>query len=157
MKTLFKNPVYVFIALGAAFLVFDVSYYALAHLPGTRNLACVEGGYLTAGNVLFSVVFAILLGIFAAGFVRLFRIRTETKKATLMSLSGVGLLVGMLTTFCTVCTIPVISFFGLSVGLGAFTTFNVYFKVFSLASILYALYLLHKQIQGDCACEVEVA
>ncbi len=152
MKSVLKHPVYLLLIFGVSFLMFDLSYWILKNLPGTRNLQCIMGGYLTPFNLVYAAVFSILIGMFVGGFIRLFALKAENGKAKLASLSGLGFILATLTTFCTICTIPVISVFGFSIGLGFFTTYNAVLKVVAMASVLFSLWLLDRQINEACGC-----
>lgn len=144
-----RNPIYLFTMLGTTVLLFDVNYYMMANLPGTRDRMCVIGAYLTPGNILFSVGLSVLTGIMVAAFVALFR-EKRGRLAASSTVSGVGFLLGSLTVFCTFCTIPVISLFGLSLGLSFFTTYNLAFKIISMVFMLGGIYLINKQLADEC-------
>jgi hypothetical protein len=151
--TIFKNlktPKYFLVALGTAFIVFDILFVLMASLPGTQNEMCVMGGNLTAGNIFYSIFFSILVGIVIAGFLALADKNIKTRKMTMGSISGVGAGLGFLTAFCTVCTIPVISFLGLSISLEFFTYNNLFVKIISVCLIAYAIFRLNKQLEGQC-------
>ena len=143
-----KNPAYLMIALGVAFLFFDVSYYVMKTFPGYRDLMCVDAGNFTTENLVFSAIFSLLIGILIVGFIETFKMR----KATLStgSVSGVGMIVGSLTVFCPLCTFPIISV----VGLGTFFTFmsvnDVWFKLLSLVLLIWSLWMVNKQLSGEC-------
>lgn len=154
--TQLKKPVYLLAAIGTAFIVFDINYYFMKNLPGTRDLMCVDGGGYTPENIIFSLVLSVLTGILVAGFMGVFSMKAEEKNIQLTSLSGVGLLLGMLTVFCPLCTLPVVSVFGFS--LWAFFTENeIIFKILSLVLMLIPLYLLNQQLKKECViCEVPI-
>lgn len=152
MRDVLKNPAYKLIALGVVVLVFTVSYYALANLPGEVDLACVQGGYLTPANIAFSLLFSVMMGVFVAGFIELLRIK-KGKHGKLLSLSGIALGFGMLTTFCTICTLSLVIPFAAGI-LALFTTYNLVFKILGLVSLAFALYKLEQQLNENCGCEV---
>lgn len=144
-----KKPIYLFTMLGTTFLFFDINYYMMANLPGTRDYMCVIGAYLTLWNISFSVVLSLLTGLMVAAFVALFREKRGGLAAS-STVSGIGLLLGSFTVFCTFCSIPVISLFGLSLGLSFFTTYNLAFKIISMALMLGGVYLINKQLANEC-------
>ncbi len=144
-----KNPFYSMIALGSSVLFFDLSYYFMANLPGTRNNMCVIGAGLTTLNIAFSVALSILTGIMVASVFALYRKRKSSLIAT-SSLSGVGLIVGSFTVFCAACTIPVFTLFGLSLSLGFFTTYDLPIKIVSMLLMLVSLYLINNQLNDTC-------
>lgn len=154
MNRVLKNPAYMLIATGLAVILFSVSYYALAKLPGTDGFACIEGAYLTGGNIAFSLMFAVMIGLFVVGFMELTSMKTAAARGKLMSLSGFAMVMGVLTTFCTACTVALAlpfaaGFFAL------FTTYNMVFKVLGLLSLAYAMYVLNKQLLNACGCSVK--
>lgn len=138
----------IFVALGVAFLMFDFNYYLMSTLIGSRNNACVVGANLTAANLVFSVIFSIFCGILVAGLVQLYRQRKLAMKGSMVS--GFGLLLGIFTMFCTACTFPIISAFGLGLGVEFFTDYSPGFQVLSLALLGYGLYSLNRQLDGVC-------
>lgn len=158
-----KELKYALVFAGVVFLLFDVSYYLMVNLPGTRNFACVMGANLTPLNIGFSVVMSLLVGLLMTGFVALFSQQYKEKKAAMVSLSaaqagplaGFGLVAGVLSLFCTVCTFPVLLLFGVSVGLEFFTDYHVLVKIISLGLLGAAVFLLNRQLARQCAvCKV---
>ena len=139
---IFKAPKNIFIFLGVSVLVFDVQYYLMANLPGSANLQCIPGGNLTMINVIFSIALSILAGVMIVSLIELAGRRSMKREGA----SWLGLMLGMLTAFCTACTIPVISLFGLSFSLVFFTEYELYFKLASVGLMLWGLYLLNRQL-----------
>jgi len=146
--SLLKNPTYLFIALGFSFFIFDMQYFMMASLPGYENEMCVMGAGLKASNVFFALVISLLGGLLASGFIYIL----QKRKASLqiVSFSGIGIILASMTVFCAACTLPVISLFGLAIGLQAFTSYNIWFKIISLLLMGYALYDIDKQVRGLC-------
>lgn len=140
-----RNPVRLVVALIVAILFFDLNYFLMSRLPGEVDRMCVIGGYLNGVNIGFAVVMSALTGILVAGVLALYKQR-RAKMAATSALSGVGLLVGTFTVFCTTCTIPVFSFWGLSIGLNFFTDFNLEFKILSFILMVVGIYLLNQQL-----------
>lgn len=126
----------------------------MATLPGEKDFACVEGAALTAGNIIFALFMSLLSGIIIASLVSLhYKKHATTKEVELGTLSGIGAIFGMLTVFCTFCSFPIISLFGLSFAVSLFTDYNLLFKGISLALLLGSLYLIHRQLEGNCGCD----
>ncbi len=147
------NPSRALVALGSAVLFFDLSYYAMAYLPGEKNLMCVIGAGLTTVNMIFSLILSLMFGIVVSGVVSLYKQRKVGLAAS--SASGIGFVVGAFTVFCTACTIPVFTVLGAAVSLSFFTTYELYFKIVSMILMLYGLYLLNKQLKEECqVCKV---
>ncbi len=141
------------VGVGTAGLMFAAYYYLMAKLLGTGpdHNVCLVGGNLTAGNLLFGAAFSVMTALMLFGMYRLYQRRAFGAKGAAGG-SGMGLGVGLsfLTVFCTVCTIPVVSVFGLSVGLGAFTTYNILFKTLSLSMMGFALWMVDRQLKETC-------
>lgn len=144
-----RKPTSVIVMLGFAFLLFDVQYLMMSQLPGSRNEMCVMGAGLNASNISFAILMSLMGGLFVVGFYETLKSRNTSFKA--LSLSGAGALLGSMTVFCAACTIPVISLFGVAFGFGAFTTYNLWFKIISLVLISYGLYQIDKQLKGNCS------
>jgi len=137
-------------ALGA--LIFNGYYWVMKRLPSVGDVpACTIGGAVTPENLFFSGVLSILTALMIAGFIRLYSLRKTVKKKGLTgSIASLGFIVGFFTVFCALCTIPVISFFGLAIGLGFFTTYNLFFKILSIVLMLISLALLDSQLSNAC-------
>ena len=146
--TLLTNPTAAISALGFAFLFFDLQYLIMSRLPGSYNEMCVMGAGLNFTNISFASVTSVLFGLFVIGIYHV--LKTSRPDLKILSLSGLGALVGSLTVFCVSCTITTLSIFGLAIGLGFLTTYNIFFKIFSLLLMGYGLYKLDQQIMGEC-------
>jgi len=145
-----KQLKYFFIFVGVAALMFDISYYVMSTLPGSRDSMCVVGANITPLNIGFTAIMSLLIGILMVGFIALFAQNYAKNKAGLTSLSGMGMLVGTMSVICTACTLPVISLFGFSIWLDFFTDYEVLFKVLSFGMIAASLYLLNQQLKNEC-------
>ena len=153
MKKVINNlavPSYLMIFIGAAFLFFDFQYYLMAKLPGTRNEMCVQGANFTPVNMIFSILLSLLVGLICANMIALFSKRASERKAALSSLSGIGVGVGVVTLFCPICSLPVISLFGLTLGFDFINDFNVWIKLISVFVLLFSLYEIDKQLRDEC-------
>ncbi|PIR55220.1 hypothetical protein COU74_02345 [Candidatus Peregrinibacteria bacterium CG10_big_fil_rev_8_21_14_0_10_36_19] len=142
--SLLKKTSYLFVALGVTFLMFDLAYYVMTTLPGSRNEMCVIGAGFTTLNIVFSVVMSFLSALLTVGILEV----GMSKRS--VSTSGLGVLLGSLTVFCTACTLPVISLFGFSLSLLFFTTYADILKVVSMVLIFIALYIVNGQVQNKC-------
>lgn len=149
LSDIFKIPTALFLFIGISVIFFDLQYWIMSKLPGTINEMCVMGAGLSVSNLLFSGMTSLLMGVLGAGLWLLFSARSFSIPA--ISSSGIGALLGMVTLFCPVCTFPLISIFGISIGLHFFTTFNTFFKAFSLLLITVGLYELNRQLKKDCS------
>jgi hypothetical protein len=139
--------------LGVAFIVFDLQYFLMASLPGTRNNMCVDGGNLTPINIIFSIFLSLLVGLMIVNLIALFLMQASKNKAALTSATGVGMGLGALTLFCPICALPVISVFGLSIGLEFINDFNLWLKLLSIAMIIVSLIMVNGRLDKDCkAC-----
>lgn len=143
-----SRPNYIFTMIGASFLFFDLNYYVMATLPGTRDLMCVIGAGLNFWNIVFTIILSLLFGIMLAGAIELYK--KKKSRIVIGSLSGVGLFLGTMTLFCTACTIPVFTVFGAAISLSFFTTYQIVFKALSILAMLWGLNLLNKQLNNEC-------
>lgn len=156
LLSIHQKPLHYFYTFALAALIFDGYFLIMKKLPGVGAVpACTVGGSLTLGNIVFSVLLSILTAIMIAGLIKLYKMRSQRKNAKInSSLAGFGFIIGFFTVFCALCTIPVISLFGVAIGLGFFTTYNLLFKVISLAFMGLSLYLLNRQLSSACSCNV---
>jgi hypothetical protein len=145
-----KEARYLLVFIGSAFLLFDFSYYLMSTLPGSKDYMCVEGANLTPENIIFSIILSLMVGVMAAGLINLFTIQTAKSKAKLTSIGGIGLGIGSLTMFCSVCTLPILSLFGLSVVFELFLEYSLIFRTISFLMLGTALFLLNKQLLEGC-------
>lgn len=146
-----RKPTYLLTFLGSAFLIFDASYYIMTKLPGSRDFMCVEGANFTPLNIAFSVVLSLLTGLMIAGLIALFKSESAKRKGALTSVSGVGFGLGSFTIFCPLCTLPILSMFGLSVFFELFVEYDLIFKAFSFVLMSTSLYILNKQLNNECS------
>ncbi len=144
------KPKYSLIAMGAAFPLFSFQYYLMANLPGVKNLACTPGANLTFINISFAVIISFLIGVMISSILILFENKRRGRAVLLSSSSGVASVIGLLTAFCTICSLPVISILGLSLSLELFTTYNLVFKLLSLGMLLFGIYLVNRNLVFDC-------
>ncbi len=144
-----KDPFYGLVALGSAFIFFDLNYFFMRYMPGHKDLQCLVGANFTTENLIFSIIYSVMAGILISAVVAAARMRTR-KAVGAGGLTGAGMFLGAMTVFCPACTIPVVSVFGFSFGLSAFTDFSWQFKVVSIALLLVAFWILNKQLNDDC-------
>jgi len=141
-----KEPLPLGIFLFGTMGLFSANYYLMATLPGSRNGMCLLGANLTSFNITFAALLSAMIALLVAGLVSLYRVKRSRQKLAIGSFSGAGAAVGVLTTFCTFCTIPVISFFGLGISFAVFTYYAIYFKLGSLFLLGVSMWLLNKQL-----------
>lgn len=145
-----KKPTYLLVALGSAFILFDISVYFMLNLVGTDGYSCIPGGNFTIGNIVFSGIISIMTGIIIAGLIALIKQKQTENQIALSSLSGLALIIGTLTIFCGVCTLPILSAFGLATIIHLFVDFNIYFKLASIILLAFSLYQINRQLSRNC-------
>lgn len=145
-----KSLKHLLIFMGSALVMFDVNYYLMATLPGSRNEMCVLGVNLNPENIVFSIVLSLMTGILIAGLFGMLAKRSAQKKVAMTSISGVALGIGALTVFCPICALPVVSVAGLSVVFQLFNDYNIWFKFASLLIMVCALFLINRQLVDEC-------
>ena len=132
--------------LGFAFLFFYAQYLIMSRMVGYRDEMCVLGAGLTLPNILFAILISLMAGLLAVGFYETIRRRQASYKS--VSVSGLGALVGTLTVFCPICSIPILSAFGVALGLTV--KYNIWLKLVSVALMLFGMYQIDKQLKGTC-------
>lgn len=145
-----KKPTYLLTALGLAFILFDINYFFMATLPGSRDEMCVMNINLTPGNVVFSIVLSLLTGLVLTGIMALLVMRSTQRKGSMAAVSGLGVGIGALTVFCPVCAVPVFTIGGASVIFELFNHYGIAFKLLSVALLLGSLWYLNKKLDPDC-------
>jgi hypothetical protein len=148
---LIKRPTYFFVALATTILLFDVQFYMLKILPGNINQSCYPGAYFTSFNIFFAFIISALIALNLIGFIHLIHSKVTNQLAVTGPLSLIGFIFAAMTSFCTLCVIPVISLFGISISLTFFTDYIELFKLLSLTALIISTYLLNKQIQKNCS------
>lgn len=129
---------------------FAVQYHLMATMAGHRNEQCVVGAGLHAGNIAFGLLISLLAGMVGGGVWLVARQRFLSSGIPTVSLSGLGMFFGILTGFCTLCALPVLSLFGISFGLGFVSDHLIAVRLLSVALLLSALYRLDGQLRGQC-------
>ncbi len=147
---LLKDSKLLLVFLGVSGVMLYINYYAMTKLPSTDGFQCLMGGNFTPGNIIFSILISISAGLLSAGLVAIYKQKKAMHSMKIGSASTVGLVMGMLTTFCTLCIIPTISLFGIGIGIGFISEYELYFKAASLLLIGTGIYLLNQQLKGAC-------
>jgi len=145
-----RDPLNSSIFLATSLIFFSLSYLVMATLPGEHDNMCVIGGALTLKNIAFAVILSLAIGLMLAGFTEMIRTRSLKNKLAITSLSGSAFVLGLFTLFCALCTLPLISFFGVSISLWFFTEYVFLFQIVSLIFMSFALYLMEYQLKGVC-------
>jgi hypothetical protein len=183
MLNLLKSPTYLITAFGITLILFDIQFYLLKNLPGHINLACTPGAYFTTPNLLFAAAISIFTALNVIGMIEIVRMKTKkyvrvnapcpanslgtsgmdtyiSKKFVFRStfsasLSGIGIILATLTSFCTICVLPVISLFGIGISLALFSTHLVWFKSLAVIFLAAGLYFTNNQLNNSCNFCVE--
>lgn len=135
-------------------VLFLINYHLMATMPGDFNNSCMLGAALTPKNIIFSLVLSFISAALFINIGQLIKKEQNKHNVKIASLSGLGLITGTLTIFCTFCALPVISLLGVSLT-SLFTTYNTAFQLISLALLIISGYFLNKQLKGECQlCKV---
>lgn len=145
-----KDVRYLMAFIGFAFISFDVSYFMMSVLPGSRDSMCMMGANLTPGNIAFSALLSLFTGVLFAGFINVFAGKLAKRKAMLSSLTGVGFMAGTMSVICPACTLPVISLFGITIWTDFISDHDLLLKAVSMALMAVSLYLLNGQMKDTC-------
>lgn len=130
-------------------LLFYINYYLMANLVGERDLMCVMGAGLTPFNLFFAFIMSVMAGFLVVGVVQNSKNRA-TSQVKVGSTSFLGLGLGTLTSFCTLCSLPALTLFGSSVSLGFFTDYEIYFKILSMLLLGLGLHFVNKELKEGC-------
>jgi hypothetical protein len=140
----------ILIGLVVSLAAFAFQYHLMATLPGAMNQQCVIGAGLNATNMAFAILISVLAGLVVGGLWLVARNRFMASGIQALSLSGIGMVFGILTGFCTLCALPALSLFGISLSLGFVTDHAIIVRLVSTALLLLALYRVNSQIRGQC-------
>lgn len=147
-----KQPSYVFLWLGLSVLAFDGFFILMKELPGEANNMCLPGANLTTFNIIFAIVFSLLVMLLLVGTVYFIRTGSQKKSSLFLGTSFLGAFLGFFTLFCSFCVLPLAGILGFSLVLSFFTANSIIFKVLSLILLLYGLWLLNKKLSISCDC-----
>lgn len=145
-----RTPFNLGLFIGVSAIFFALNYYALANLPSSNGFMCTLGGNLTPMNILFSLTISMMAGLVVSGLAEQIHQKKAKQSVQIGSTSTAGLALGTLTSFCTLCSLSVISLFGIG-GFLAFVSENQFlFRVLSLAILGISAYLLNRQLKNSC-------
>ncbi len=147
---LLKQKRYAAIALVVFSSFFYGNYYLMANMIGNEGFMCKMGAGLTPFNIFFSLVISAMAGLVVVGFLENQKQRSSASKLKAGSASALGLGLGTLTSFCTLCSLPALSLFGLSIPLAFFTDYELYFKLASFVLLLGGFYLVNRELRRGC-------
>ena len=148
--TAFKNPANLAIFAGFWFLFFSINYWVMKNLPGTDGYQCLPNS-LNTENITFAIIISLIMGIFVVGMKELFSAKNSAQeKISSASIFSIGGIVSLFTVFCPVCTIGVVSIFGLSFGLNFIVENEFSLKIASILLLLFGLYWINGQLKDDC-------
>lgn len=146
-----KKPFNLVLFTVVGLLFFGVNYYALANLPSGNGFMCTVGGNLTPSNILFSVILSIMAGLVVSGLWEQVQEKKTNNSVRIGSTSTIGLGLGTITSFCTLCSLPVISLFGVGSILAFISEYQLHFKLLSIAILGTGVYLLNSQLRKNCS------
>ena len=135
---------------GFSLLFFGLNYLVMKNLPGTDGYQCLPDS-LNIENIVFSIMISFIMGIFIVGMKELFSAKKYAmQNVSTVSLFSVGGILSLFTIFCPVCTIGVVSIFGLSFGLNFFVDYEEWVRVVSILLLVFGLYWINGQLKDDC-------
>jgi hypothetical protein len=149
----FKNPANLAIFAGFSLLFFSINYWVMKNLPGTDGYQCLPDS-LTRENIIFAVIISLIMGAFIVGMKELFSAKkSATQKVSSASIFSIGGIVSLFTIFCPVCTIGVVSIFGISFGLNFFVENEFSIKIATILLLIFGLYWINGQLKPE-ECEI---
>jgi len=153
--SLLKNPRYILVASMVFGSFFYLNYYLMANMIGEQDFMCVMGGGLTPFNITFALIISAIASLVVVGFLENQKNRSSKSSLKMGSASAVGLTLGTLTSFCTLCSLPVLTLFGLSIPITFLTDYELYFKFASFFLLIGGLYLVNRELKKGCTRCVE--
>jgi len=148
-----KNPANLAIFVGFSLIFFAINFWIMLNLPGTDGYRCLPNS-LTRENLIFAGITTLIMGIFVVGMKELFLAKkSATKKFSGVSIFSIGGIVSLFTIFCPVCTIGVVSIFGLSFGLNFFVDYGNWIKIGTILLLIFGLYWINSQLRPK-ECEI---
>lgn len=147
----FKNPANVVIFAGFSLLFFMLNYWVMKNLPGTDGYQCLPNS-LNAENIIFAGIMSLVMGIFVVGLRELWKShKSAAKNVSTFSVFSIGGILSFFTIFCPICTIGVVSIFGISFGLSFFVDFEFHIKIAIILFLAFGLYWINSQLKPeDC-------
>ena len=142
----YLKPRNIAISFAVFLFIFGLSIWMLKSLPGTSDLACVMGAYLTTGNIFINLFLSSFIALTVVNVIEISK--NNTRYVPKSGLVGSALV--MLTSFCAVCTLPILTSLGLSVVFTFISSNHGLFQVIAFALCLYALFSSHKQVKMEC-------
>jgi len=129
------------------FLVFyGITTWMLLNLPGSSNMACVIGAYVTPINLITNLLLSFAIAATVVNMVEF-----STKKSAFVSKSGViGSALVFLTSFCASCTLPILASLGVGGFFSLISIYHGWFQILALSTCVYALVSSHKKVVNDC-------
>jgi len=144
-----RNNIFLFIC---SFLVlYGLNYLVMKSLPGTNGFQCLPHS-MNAKNVIFSVIMSTIMAVFIVGMKELLTLKKNTLQQTVsgVSIFSVSGIIGFFTIICPICTLGVVSLFGVSFGLNFLLDFNIQIKIISILLMIFGIYWINGQLAQDC-------
>lgn len=145
---IFKNLSYVLIFGGFLTVFLSINSYFIVLMPGSNGYACIPGANITAPNITFAIIISFMASLLIVGIIDSILNPTACSlgvKTEIFGITGLGSIIGFFTVFCTFCSLPILSIFGLSFSLVFFTTYNLVFKIISIVMLLVGLWQIERK------------
>lgn len=149
--TILKKPLNLSLFLGVSVAFFAANYYAMKNLPHSNGFMCILGGNVTPLNITLGLILSLSAGLLVAALFEQFKQKQTQQALRVGSASGVGMIMGTLTSFCTICSVPIISLFGIGTAMSFISQYQLYFRIGSIALMFIGLYLINKQLKSQCS------
>lgn len=148
--TILKNPAFFLLFLGFLSILLTANAYFVFFLPGSNGYACIPGGNITASNIIFALFLSFSTAFLLTAMIYVFQMPKVCSigiKSKIMGFTGISATSGIFTVFCTLCTLPLFSLLGVSVGFSFFTIYNGWFKGISILFSLISLIVIQKHLK----------
>ena len=132
---------------GMFLLFFGLTTWMLVTLPGSSQMACVVGAYMTTGNIFINLFLSSIIAMTVVNMVEL----SSGKQKKYVSKTGIiGSSLVFLTSFCATCTLPILATLGIGGALSFISLNHGLFQVLAALTCTYALFSSHRKVTTEC-------
>lgn len=135
---------------GMFLAIYGLSLWMLITLPGSKNMACVLGAYMTPGNILLNMLLSAVVSLSIVNMIEFAGQRSQTKKSAVSKSSLLGTSLLFLTSFCASCTLPILAGLGIGGALNFISINQGWFQLLALLICVHALWSSHKKVVEEC-------
>ncbi len=135
---------------GVFLVVYGLSLWMLLSLPGSRNMACVMGAYLTPWSIVLNMLLSAVIALSVVNMVEFACNRSQSRKAFVSGSSLLGTSFLFLTSFCASCSLPILAGLGIGGALNFISIYHGWFQILALLICAHSLWSSHKKVVDEC-------